>query len=133
MNVEISEKLIEDSHKIDTGIRRLQSKLSDVIDRITDKNADAGAVVQKYKNELSEIQTELAEFLHQQKEFDEVVEDTEKEVAMVNEEIKKILTQHNIKIDDSKLKAIGIDMTSKDGNGNGKDDQDTQDAQETQN
>lgn len=129
MNVEISEKLIEDSQRIDAGIRRLQNKLSDVIDRITDKNADPKQVIEKYKTQLSEIKTELTEFLNQQMEFDQVVEEAEKEVAMVNEEIKKILTQYNIKIDESKLKAVGIDLTNKDD----KDDKYNEENREAQN
>lgn len=96
MNVVINEQLIEDSQRIDSGIRRLQNKLSDVIDGITDNNADPMEIIQKYKNELTEIQTDLKEFLQQQKEFDRTVENAEKEILTMAEEVKKMMTQHNI-------------------------------------
>lgn len=99
MNVVISEKLIEDSQRIDSGIRRLQNKLSDVIDRITDKNADPIEIIQKYKEELAEIKTDLKEFLIQQEEFDRSILDAEKEILMMAEEVKKMMTEHNITVE----------------------------------
>lgn len=96
MNVVINEQLIEDSQRIDSGIRRLQNKLSDVIDGITDNNADPMVIIQKYKNELAEIKTHLKEFLHEQKEFDRTVQNAEKEILTMAEEVKKMMTQHNI-------------------------------------
>lgn len=98
MNVVISEQLIEDSQRIDSGIRRLQNKLTDVIDGITDDNADPVAILQKYKDELAEIRTELMEFLEQQQEFDRTVKNAEKEISTMAEEVKKMLIQHNINI-----------------------------------
>lgn len=103
MNVVISEKLIEDSQRIDSGIRRLQNKLSDVIDGITDNNADPVAILQKYKDELAAIKTDLVEFLEQQKEFDRTVQNAEKEISTMSEEVKKMLNQHNIHIDENNL------------------------------
>ena len=103
MNVVISEKLIEDPQRIDSGIRRLQNKLSDVIDGITDNNADPVAILQKYKDELAAIKTDLVEFLDQQKEFDRTVENAEKEISTMSEEVKKMLNQHNIHIDENSL------------------------------
>lgn len=96
MNVVINEQLINDSQRIDSGIRRLQNKLSDVIDGITDNNADPMVIIQKYKDELAEIKTDLKEFLHQQKEFDRTVQNAEKEILTMAEEVKKIMIQHNI-------------------------------------
>ena len=103
MNVVISEKLIEDPQRIDSGIRRLQNKLSDVIDGITDNNADPATILQKYKDELAAIKTDLVEFLDQQKEFDRTVENAEKEISTMSEEVKKMLNQHNIHIDENSL------------------------------
>ena len=103
MNVVINEKLIEDSQRIDSGIRRLQNKLSDVIDGITDNNADPVAILQKYKDELAAIKTDLVKFLDQQKEFDRTVENAEKEISTMSEEVKKMLNQHNIHIDENSL------------------------------
>lgn len=100
MNVEISEKLFEDSQKIDAGIRRLQGKLTDVIDRITDEKADPKVIIQKHKDSLLEITTDLVEFLREQKEFDKTVQNAESEIAMMDREIKKIMAQHKITIDD---------------------------------
>lgn len=103
MNVVINEKLIEDSQRIDSGIRRLQNKLSDVIDGVTDNNADPVAILQKYKDELSAIKTDLVDFLQQQKEFDSMVQDAEKEISTMSEEVKEMLNKHNIHIDESSL------------------------------
>lgn len=103
MNVVISEKLIEDSQRIDIGIRQLQSKLSNVIDGITDENADPVAILQKYKDELTAIKTDVVEFLEQQKEFDRMVQNAEKEISTMSEEVKKMLNQHNIHIDENDL------------------------------
>lgn len=100
MNVEISDKLMEDSVKIDAGIRRLQGKLTDVIDRITEDNADPKAIIQKHKDKLLEITTDLVEFLREQKEFDKTVQNAESEIAMMDSEIKKIMAQYKINIDD---------------------------------
>lgn len=113
MNVEISEKLIEDSQKIDAGIRRLQGKLTDVIDRITEDNADPQAIIQKHKDKLLEITTDLAEFLREQKEFDKTVQNAESEIAMMDSEIKKIMAQHKINIED-----LNLDDDIKDGEAN---------------
>lgn len=96
MNVVINEQLINDSQRIDSGIRRLQNKLSDVIDGITDNNADPMVIIQKYKDELAAIKTDLKEFLHQQKEFDRTVQNAEKEILTMAEEVKKMMIQHNI-------------------------------------
>lgn len=100
MNVIINEKLIEDSQKIDLGIRRLQSKISNVIDRITDKDADPKSIIENYKDELEIIKTELSDFLQEQEKFDQTVKDAEKEITMVGEEVKKMMEEHNINFDD---------------------------------
>lgn len=98
MNMEISEKLIEDSQKIDAGIRKLQGKISDVIDRFTEKNADPKVVMQKYKDELATIRVELKEFLRQQREFDRTVQNAEKEISMMKNDVRKMMLQNEISI-----------------------------------
>lgn len=100
MNVQINEKLIDDSQKIDLGIRRLQSQLTNVIDRITDKNADPKAIIQMYKNDLATISTDLKEFLRQQEEFNRTVHDAEKEITAMADEVKQMMAQHKITIDE---------------------------------
>lgn len=96
--MEISEKLIEDSQKIDAGIRKLQGKISDVIDRFTEKNADPKVVMQKYKDELATIRVELKEFLRQQREFDRTVQNAEKEISMMKNDVRKMMLQNKISI-----------------------------------
>lgn len=100
MNVQINEKLIDDSQKIDLGIRRLQSQLTNVIDRITDKNADPKAIIQMYKTDLATISTDLKEFLRQQEEFNRTVHDAEKEITAMADEVKQMMAQHKITIDE---------------------------------
>lgn len=102
-NITINEQLIEDSLRIDSGIRSLQSKLSNVIDGITDKNADPMEIIEKYQKELAEIQTELTEFLDQQQKFHHMIENAEKEITSMAEEVKKMMTQNNITIDEDDL------------------------------
>lgn len=103
MNVEISEKLVQDSQNIDTGIRKLQGRLSDVIDRLTEKNADPKDVIQKYKDELASIKAELREFLRQQKDFDRTVQSAEKEISQVSNDLKRMVLQNNIIIPEPNL------------------------------
>lgn len=103
MNVEISEKLVQDSQKIDTGIRKLQGRLSDVIDRFTEKNADPKDVIQKYKDELASIKAELRDFLRQQKDFDRTVQSAEKEISQVSNDLKRMMLQNNITIAEANL------------------------------
>lgn len=100
--MEINEKLIEDSYKIDSGIRKLQSKLTDVIDRLTEKNGNSQDVIGKYKKELADMKLELQQFLQQQKEFDRNVQSAEKEITMITNDIKRMMVQHNITVSDTK-------------------------------
>lgn len=100
--MEINEKLIEDSYKIDSGIRKLQSKLTDVIDRLTEKNGNSQDVIGKYKKELADMKLELQEFLQQQKEFDRNVQSAEKEINIITNDIKRMMVQHNITVSDTK-------------------------------
>lgn len=102
MNMEMNEKLIEDSHKIDTGIRKLQSKLTDVIDRFTEKNGNHQDVLEKYKKELADMKVELREFLRQQKEFDRTVQSADKEISMITNDVKRMMVQHNITVSNTK-------------------------------
>lgn len=102
MNMEMNEKLIEDSHKIDTGIRKLQSKLTDVIDRFTEKNGNPQDVLEKYKKELADMKVELREFLRQQKEFDRTVQSADKEISMITNDVKRMMVQHNITVSNTK-------------------------------
>lgn len=102
MNVEISEKLIEDSHKIDSGIRKLQSKLTDVIDRFTEKNGNPQDVIQKYKKELADMKAELREFLRQQKEFDRTVQSADREINGITRDVQRMMVQHHITVSDTK-------------------------------
>lgn len=103
MNVEISEKLIQNSQKIDTGIRKLQGRLSDVIDRYTEKNANPNDVIQKYKDELAAIKAELREYLRQQKEFDRSVQSADKEISMMTSDLKNMMLQNNINVAETTL------------------------------
>lgn len=103
MNVEISEQLILDSQRIDTGIRKLQGRLSDVIDRFTERNADPKDVIQKYKDELAAIKAELKDFLRQQKDFDRTVQNAEKEISMVTNELKRMMLQNNITVQEANV------------------------------
>lgn len=111
----INEKLIEDSQKIEIGIRKLQSKLTDVIDRITDKNADPQVIVETYKTELAAIKTDLVEFLQQQKEFDETIQNAEKEMKMMDDEVREMMKKHNINENVLKTQSQleGLDINSK--------------------
>lgn len=102
MNMEMNEKLIEDSHKIDTGIRKLQSKLTDVIDRFTEKNGNPQDVLEKYKKELADMKVELREFLRQQKEFDRTVQSADKEISMITNDVKRMMVQQNITVSNTK-------------------------------
>lgn len=102
MNMEMNEKLIEDSHKIDTGIRKLQSKLTDVIDRFTEKNGNHQDVLEQYKKELADMKVELREFLRQQKEFDRTVQSADKEISMITNDVKRMMVQHNITVSNTK-------------------------------
>lgn len=101
MNVEISEQLILDSQRIDTGIRKLQGRLSDVIDRFTERNADPKDVIQKYKDELAAIKAELKDFLRHQKDFDRTVQNAEKEISMVTNDLKRMMLQNNITVQEN--------------------------------
>lgn len=103
MNVEINEQLILDSQRIDTGIRKLQSRLSDVIDRFTERNAEPKDVIQKYKDELAAIKAELKDFLRQQKDFDRTVQNAEKEISMVTNELKRMMLQNNITVQEANV------------------------------
>lgn len=100
--MEMNEKLIEDSHKIDTGIRKLQSKLTDVIDRFTEKNGNPQDALEKYKKELADMKVELREFLRQQKEFDRTVQSADKEISMITNDVKRMMVQHNITVSNTK-------------------------------
>lgn len=103
MNVEINEQLILDSQRIDTGIRKLQGRLSDVIDRFTERNAEPKDVIQKYKDELAAIKAELKDFLRQQKDFDRTVQNAEKEISMVTNELKRMMLQNNITVQEANV------------------------------
>lgn len=104
MNVEISEKVIEDSIKIDAGIRILQSKMTDVIDRFTEKNGDPKVLLQKYNREVAGIKADLQDILRQQKEFDRTVQSAEKEIAAMSSDLKKMIAQNHINISESNVK-----------------------------
>lgn len=98
MNVEISEKVIENSQKLDVGIRKLQNRLTDVIDRCTEKNADPKDVIQKYKDELAAIKNDLRNILRKQKEFDRTVQNADKEIAVMTNHFQKLMRQNNINV-----------------------------------
>lgn len=98
MNVEISEKIIQNSQKIDAGIRKLQSRLTDVIDRNTEKNANPKDVIQMYKDELAAIKNDLRNILRKQKEFDRTVQNADKEITVVTNHFQKMMLQHNINV-----------------------------------
>lgn len=103
MNVEISGKIIENSQKIDTGIRKLQKRLTDVIDRYTEKNANPNDVIQMYKNELATMKNDLRNILRQQKEFDRTVHSAEKEIDTITNDLQKMMMKRNIKVADVNL------------------------------
>lgn len=103
MNVEISEKIIQNSQKIDTGIRKLQGRLTDVIDRYTEKNANPKDVIQMYKDELAALKNELRNILRQQKDFDRTVHTAEKEIDTMTDDMQKMMLKHNINIPDVDL------------------------------
>lgn len=98
MNVEISEKVIQNSQKIDIGIRKLQSRLTDVIDRHTEKNANPKDLIQMYKDELAALKNDLRNILRQQKDFHRTVQGAEKEVNMITNDMGKMMLKHNINV-----------------------------------
>lgn len=98
MNVEISEKIIQNSQKIDSGIRKLQSRLTDVIDRHTEKNANPKDVIQMYKDELAALKNDLTNILSQQKDFNSTVRSADKEITMVSNDLEKLMLKHNINV-----------------------------------
>lgn len=98
MNVEISEKVIQNSQKIDIGIRKLQSRLTDVIDRYTEKNANPKDVIQMYKDELAALKNDLRNILRQQKDFNRTVQSADKEITMVANDLEKMMLKHNINV-----------------------------------
>lgn len=100
MNVEISDKLIQNSQKIDIGIRKLQSRLTDVIDRYTEKNANPKDVIQIYKDELAALKSDLQNMLRQQKDFRRSVQGAEKEINTVTNDLERMMLKQNIKVPD---------------------------------
>lgn len=103
MNVEISEKVIENSQKIDIGIRKLQQRLTDVIDRYTEKNANPNDVIQMYKDELATLKNDLRNILRQQKDFHRTVQSADKEVTMITDDMEKMILKHNITVPEINL------------------------------
>lgn len=91
MNVELNQKLIENSAKIDLGIRLLQGKIMNVIDRYTDKNIDHQGVLDKYMKELAEIRTSLKDFHRQQEEFNSLLATAEKDVSLIESDVEKLI------------------------------------------
>lgn len=100
MNVEISDKVIQNSQKIDIGIRKLQSRLTDVIDRYTEKNANPKDVIQMYKDELAALKSDLQNILRQQKDFRRTVQGAEREVNTITNDMEKMMLKHNINVPD---------------------------------
>lgn len=91
MNVTLDQKLLKDSAKIEVGIRSLQGKIENVIDRYTDKNIDHQGVLDRYVTELSEIRTSLKDLYRQQKEFNTLLSTAEKDVSTVSADVEKIV------------------------------------------
>lgn len=91
MNVQINQKLIEDSAKIDVGVRSLQGKIVNVIDQYTDKNIDHQGVLDKYVNELAEIKISLKDLYRQQKDFNTLLSTAEKEVSTIETDVKSLM------------------------------------------
>lgn len=103
MNVEISDKIIKNSQRIDIGIRKLQSRLTDVIDRYTEKNANPKDVIQMYKDELAALKADLQNILRQQKDFRRTVQGAEKEINTVTNDLERMMLKHNINVPDENL------------------------------
>lgn len=101
--MEISEKLVRNSQKIDIGIRKLQNRLTDVIDRHTEKNANPKDLIQMYKDELAALKNDLRNILRQQQDFKRTVQGAEKEVNMITNDMGKMMLKHNINVPDASL------------------------------
>lgn len=93
MNVSIDNELIQDSMKIETGVRKLQSKIAHVIDRNEPDRANADEVLARNRRDLEDIKADLRDFIQRQKEFCKLISQTQKEVAMMNEEIHLLRSQ----------------------------------------
>lgn len=101
--MEISDKIIQNSQKFDIGIRKLQSRLTDVIDRYTEKNANPKDVIQMYKDELAALKNDLRNILRQQKDFSRSVQGAEKEINVMTNDLEKLMLKHNINVPDVNL------------------------------
>lgn len=93
MNVSIDNELIQDSMKIETGVRKLQSKISQVIDRNEPDRANADELLARNRRDLEDIKADLRDFIQRQKEFCKLISQTQKEVSMMNEEIHLLRSQ----------------------------------------
>lgn len=93
MNVNIDTELMQDSMKIETGVRKLQSKIAHVIDRSPLEEANPQDIVERNRRDLRDIKADLRDFIQRQKEFCKLVSQTQKEVAMMDEEIDALRSQ----------------------------------------
>lgn len=79
--------------KIETGVRKLQSKISQVIDRNEPDRANADELLARNRRDLEDIKADLRDFIQRQKEFCKLISQTQKEVSMMNEEIHLLRSQ----------------------------------------
>lgn len=96
MNVSIDSELMQDSLKIETGVRKLQNKIQHVINRDgSTSESNPQEVMERNRRDLEIIKSDLRNFIQRQKEFCKLVSQTQKEVAMMDEEIHALRTQVN--------------------------------------
>lgn len=93
MNVSIDAELMQDSIKIETGVRKLQNQITHVIDRNQTEGANPEDVVERNRRDLQDIKADLRDFIQRQKEFCKLVSQTQKEVALMDEEIDALRSQ----------------------------------------
>lgn len=92
MNIQLNSNLIEDSAKIEMGIRNLQNKMMQLVSRISQEDdGNAKTILNAYAEQIEAMKHQLIAFRDEQKQFNQMTKDAEKEIDEVESELKTIL------------------------------------------